>query len=90
MEFAIGLCDGQLIDARVSYAERYKVVRPMPATWEKMARDGDHYRLAFDRPDTWSQKYNLVWDSILDLHLFPAKVMQTEWTFYAKQVNHLD
>jgi hypothetical protein len=68
-------------------AERYeKIVRPMPATWEKMARDGDHYKLAFDQPGTWSQKYNLVWDSILDLHLFPAKVMQTEWTFYAKQV----
>jgi Domain of unknown function (DUF4965)/Domain of unknown function (DUF5127)/Domain of unknown function (DUF1793)/Domain of unknown function (DUF4964) len=68
-------------------AERYEnIVRPMPATWEKMARDGDHYKLAFDQPGTWSQKYNLVWDSILDLHLFPAKVMQTEWTFYAKQV----
>ena len=55
-------------------AERYeKIVRPMPARWEEMARDGDHYKLAFDQNGTWSQKYNLVWDRILNLHLFPAK-----------------
>jgi len=68
-------------------AERYaKAVKPLPATWEKMARDGDHYKLAFDQPNTWSQKYNLVWDKVLDLHLFPATIAQTEWAFYAKQM----
>lgn len=80
VDIAKGVGDSKL-------AERYeKVVQTMPAKWEKMARDGDHYKLAFDQPGTWSQKYNLVWDSILDLHLLPANVMQTEWTFYAKQV----
>jgi hypothetical protein len=65
-------------------AERYeKVVRPLPATWAKMARDGDHYKLAFDQPNTWSQKYNLVWDRILDLNLFPAEITTTEWAFYS-------
>jgi Glutaminase A six helical-hairpin domain/Domain of unknown function (DUF5127)/Domain of unknown function (DUF4964) len=68
-------------------AEHYeKLVRPMPARWEEMARDGDHYKLAFDQSATWSQKYNLVWDNILNLHLFPAKIMQTEWAFYSKQM----
>ncbi|MDE1176336.1 MAG: DUF4965 domain-containing protein [Edaphobacter sp.] len=68
-------------------ADHYEgVVRKMPAQWEKMALDGDHYRLAFDQPGTWSQKYNLVWDDILDLHLFPKQVMETEWRFYMTQL----
>jgi len=62
------------------------IVKPMPGQWERMALDGDHYKLAFDQPGTWSQKYNLVWDNILDLHLFPPKVMQSEWDFYAKHL----
>jgi Domain of unknown function (DUF4965)/Domain of unknown function (DUF1793)/Domain of unknown function (DUF5127)/Domain of unknown function (DUF4964) len=62
------------------------VVKQMPERWERMAIDGDHYKLAFDQPGTWSQKYNLVWDDILDLHLFPSKVAETEWAFYAKKM----
>ena len=68
-------------------ARRYEAIaKAMPAKWEKMARDGDHYRLAFDQPGTWSQKYNLVWDSLLGLHLFPDSIAKTEWAFYAKQM----
>ena len=62
------------------------LARRLPAQWESMAREGDHYKLAFDQPGTWSQKYNIVWDRILDMHLFPAAVMKTEWTFYAQHL----
>ena len=65
-------------------AERYdKIARSLPAKWESMALDGDHYKLAFDQSGTWSQKYNLVWDQALGLHLFPPSVAATEWRFYA-------
>jgi Glutaminase A six helical-hairpin domain/Domain of unknown function (DUF5127)/Domain of unknown function (DUF4964) len=65
-------------------AEYRKLAEEFAARWVKDASDGDHYRLAFDRPGTWSQKYNLVWDRILGLHLFQPAVAQKEMAFYRR------
>ena len=55
--------------------------------WIEAASDGDHFRLAFDRPGTWSQKYNLVWDRLLGLDLFPDSVRRQEMDFYKTRQN---
>jgi hypothetical protein len=67
--------------------EAMTLARQFAARWVKEADDGDHFRLAFDRPQTWSQKYNLVWDKILGLGLFPEEALHKEMAFYRTKLN---
>jgi len=55
--------------------------------WVEKDDAGDHYSLVFGNKDSWSQKYNMVWDKLLKLNLFPQKVYDTEFAFYMTHQN---
>jgi hypothetical protein len=71
-----------------SESEQYESLsHEMAKQWVNLAREGDHYKLAFDSPGTWSQKYNLVWDKVLGYSLFPKNVRDSEIAFYQTKLN---
>jgi len=68
--------------------DRYlELARKYALEWVKVADDGDHFRLAFNQPHTWSSKYNMAWDKILDLNLFPEEAVAKEMAFYRKNLD---
>jgi hypothetical protein len=71
---------------KISYEYRSEA-EDMVINWMREADDGDHYRLAFDKPGTWSQKYNLVWDDVLEFNLFPDQVIKKESRYYLMMQN---
>ncbi len=80
---------GRLCELRGDHAAAGKflsLARDYARHWMEAAGDGSHYRIAFDRPGTWSQKYNLVWDKLLGLDVFPVEVAQKEVAFYKTKI----
>ena len=64
-----------------------QIAQGMSKQWQDAAKDGDHSKLAFDKSGTWSLKYNIVWDDILGIDLFPASVDTAEVAYYKTKIN---
>ncbi len=68
--------------------ETLTCAREMAAEWVKRAANGDGtYRLAFDRENTFSLKYNAVWDELLHMDIFPRGTWKQELRSYLARKN---
>ena len=71
-------------------AKKYhKIAADMASDWEKRAKADDHYQLVFGegQKDTWSLKYNLIWDKLWKSGLFLDEVYEKELAYYKKKAN---
>jgi len=83
-------CYAQLADQlgeKQTAAKYREIAKGMVNKWIKLSADGDHSTLTFENPGTWSQKYNMVWDKVLGLDLFPQEVYDKEIKFYLTKQN---
>ena len=70
-------------------AAQYRArVKDLVPKWLEAAKGGrcGGYRLAYDQPDSWSMKYNLVWDRILGYNFFPTSVAEAEMAAYRQLI----
>ena len=64
-------------------AEKYfKLAKDDAKHWVEVDSEGDHFKLAFDKANSWGQNYNMVWDKILGLNVFPDAVYRKQIAFY--------
>ena len=65
----------------------FKTAREYAASLIERAKNEDgSYRLAYDRPETFSLKYNAIWDKIWNTKIFPESFFEGEIERYKKEL----
>jgi len=79
----------KMLGRDADYEAMMEKAKKMAAGWAVRAANGDgSYRLAFDRPGTWSMKYNIVWDKLFGTGVMDKAVIATEFASYKHHINH--
>ena len=85
----LGLASFGVLAAQLGFSETAHeythLAKSFAMKWMKMADDTDHYPLTFGKKGSWSQKYNLIWDKLLDFNIFPPEVVEKEIKYYLKK-----
>lgn len=64
------------------------IAREMASDWAVRASNGDgSYRLAFDKPGTFSMKYNIVWDKLFGTDIMDRRVIRSELESYRRETH---
>lgn len=73
---------------RESQDKYINIARDMAADWAVRASNGDgSYRLAFDKPGTFSMKYNIVWDKLFGTGIMDRTVIESEVASYRRETH---
>ncbi len=80
----MGIASYSLLSGDESYM---KIAKEYAKKWEEDAKNDSATRLTFDQPDTWSLKYNMVWDNLLGFNLFSEDVKKREVELYKTKFN---
>lgn len=66
----------------------FETANNMAKSWlERTANEDGTFRLTFDQADTFSMKYNLIWDRIFKTNIFPNEILETELKGYISHTN---
>ena len=82
---SFGILLGMLGD-RKGFEARLRQAKALAKSWVRRAKNRDgSFRLAFDRPGTFSLKYNAVWDKVFRLGIFPPGTFDAELRRYVAE-----
>ena len=78
----------RMLDREEDADRMLAIAREKAESFLPRARNADgSYRLAFDREDTFSLKYNLIWDQLFGLDLFPVHFREAEINRYKREAH---
>ncbi len=74
--------------AQLSGESKYlRIAEQYAKKWEKDAANKEATALTFDQKESWSLKYNMVWDTLLNYNLFSDDVKEKEVKLYLSKFN---